>query len=75
MATKSKIKADYLANLQETYPFYFEGSRPLSLANEAIDAALNGTMKLKGASFDKALKDNGINPKSYTLKQLAALPD
>ncbi len=74
MATKSAIKAAYIAALQATYAFYTEGSRPLALANEAADSALSGKMKLKGACWDVALKANGLHP-SITLRELAELPE
>jgi hypothetical protein len=72
MTSKATLKARYIANLQATYPFYVEGSRPLQLANEAADAALAGTLKLKGECWDKALKECGL-PKGITLKALAGL--
>lgn len=70
MATKSAIKAAYIAALQATYAFYTEDSR----ANEAADSALSGKMKLKGACWDAALKANGLRP-SITLRELAELPE
>lgn len=74
MATKSKIKADYIANLKATYAFYVEGSSPLELANLAADKALAGIMRLEGDCWFNALASNGL-PKNITLKALAALED
>lgn len=74
MATKAKLKACYIRNLQATYPFYTEGSRPLELAHKAADAAISGAQKLKGDCWDAALTECGLS-KSITLKALAALPE
>ncbi len=73
-ATKSKIKADYIANLQATYPFYTEGSRPLQHANEAADQALAGKIELKGECWYAALRSNNLQ-KAITRRMLADLPD
>ena len=73
-ATKSSIKAKYIATLKELYPFYLEGSRPLELANLAADKALAGKMKLEGAAWTQALLLHGIDAKRVTLKALAELP-
>jgi len=70
---KESIRASYIALLQETYPFYVEGSRPLALAHVAADAALAGKVKLKGDCWEMALIANGLSPR-ITLKALAALP-
>ena len=72
-ATKSSIKAKYIATLQELYPFYTEGSRPLELANLAADKALDGKMRLDGAAWFQALLLHGLD-KRTTLKTLAELP-
>lgn len=72
--TKTKLKADYIANLQATYPFYTEGSKPLALANLAADAALAGKTKLEGDCWFATLRANNLQ-KATTLKMLAALPD
>lgn len=73
-ATKASVKAAYIANLRAAYPFYTDGSRPLSLANLAADAALAGIQKIEGECWTKALRDNNLQ-KATTLKMLAALPD
>lgn len=73
MTTKTELRAAYIANLQAAYPFYTEGSRPLMLAHEAVDAALDGAMHLSGASWFKALHQCGL-PKTITLTMLKALP-
>lgn len=72
--TKSEIKRAYIANLQATYPFYVEGSRPLKLANEAADLALAGKIRLEGDCWYAALAPAGLNSRS-TKAQIAALPE
>ncbi len=71
--TKTNIKACYIANLQATYPFYTEGSRPLEMARLAADTALSGVGKLDGECWYKALAANGVQ-KAASRKMLAELP-
>ncbi len=73
MATKTLVKAQYIAHLQARYSFYVEGSRQLELANQAVDAALAGTLKLQGECWTNALVDCGLS-KRITMRELAELP-
>lgn len=74
MITKTKIKETYIRLLQETYPFYEEGSRPLALAKQTTDDALSGRCWLKGDCWIRALSENGLSP-HITPRALAALPE
>ena len=73
-AHKAGIREQYLATLKALYPFYTEGSRPLAMAEQAVDAALAGKMKLAGVAWERTLATYGL-PKTVTLKALAALPN
>lgn len=73
-ATKSSIKAMYIQELKAMYPFYNDGSRPLTMASEAADSALAGKMRLEGDCWSKALAAHGL-PKNMALKRLAELPN
>lgn len=73
-ATKSNIKSAYIAYLQDTYPFYTEGSKPLDMANYAVNQALAGRVKLTGICWDKALRDYGVSVNA-TMKTLSELPE
>lgn len=72
---KASLKTDYLAGLALAYPAIPYGdptSRPAQLAEQAVDAALAGKMKLEGAVWFSVLAAHGL-PKSITRAQLAAL--
>lgn len=73
MTTKAKLKADYIANLQNTYPYYAPGSRALELANLAVDRTLAGELNLQGDQWLRTLRDNGLSI-YITRKALAELP-
>ena len=72
-ANKDGIRELYLAELQAHYPFYTLGSRPLALAEQAVDAALAGHMHLTGECWHRALMTYSLPP-NVTLKALKALP-
>jgi hypothetical protein len=73
-ANKAGIRELYLAELKAKYPFYTEGSRPLALAERAVDSALAGLIKLDGDCWFRALETYSL-PKTVTMKALAALPE
>jgi hypothetical protein len=73
MTTKAAVKSAYITNLKARYPFYTDGSRPLEMANEAADAALEGRVRLQGDCWSLALQQCGLNQR-ITLRELAALP-
>lgn len=74
--TKARIKSTYLENLNLLYAGkvdYSPGSRAATLAEQAADAALAGTIKLEGAAWFQALASVGMR-KTATKAQIAALP-
>lgn len=71
---KAAIKSAYIAKLQQTYPFYTDGSRPLELAEMAARQALAGQLNLKGECWSTAVTDvTGWT--RWTMRQLAGLPE
>lgn len=72
-ANKEGMRELYIAELQAQYPFYTEGSRPLELAYQAVDAALSGKIKLAGECWERVLRTYSL-PLNISNKSLAKIP-